>query len=78
MYNLQHFKNDADLSKKLEDLLEKLKEEQMLTSEEITSLSELCHIYETQKNTVEELSPIMQLKLTKDIPHLVSIFLAHF
>lgn len=69
---MQHFKNDATLSKKLEDLLETLKEEHMLTPEEKTAVLELCHIYETQKDTVEELSPIMKLKLTKDIPHLVS------
>ena len=70
-FDAQHFKNDPSLSKKLEDLLEKLQEEHLLTSSEKTSVAELCHIYETQKDAVEELSPIMALKLTKEIPHLV-------
>ena len=68
---LQHFKNDPTLSNKLEELLGRLQEEPLLTASEKSSVTELCHIYESQKNTVEELIPIMKLKLTKEIPHLV-------
>ena len=69
---MQHFKNDSALSKKLDVLLEKVKNEPLITSSEQTALQEVRHIYHMQKEAKEDLSPIMQLKLLKKVPHLVS------
>ena len=68
---LQHFREDRKLAEKLETLIEHATHTPHLAPNESTSAQEVSSMYQMQKDAQEELTPVMQLKLSKEQIHLV-------
>lgn len=69
--SLQHFREDAKLAEKLENLIDHANHSPYLTPNESNAAFEVSNMYQMQKEAQEEPSPVMQLKLSKEIVHLV-------
>lgn len=69
---LQHFREDVSLSEKLEGLISHATHWHMMNPSERNAAMEVDSMYKMQKEAMDEISPVMELKLCKDV-HLVSI-----
>ena len=70
-FHLQHFQNDLKLCMKLESLIDHASHCPHLTPNETHAAVEMSNMYHMQKEAKDELSPVMQLKLSKELIHLV-------
>ena len=68
---IQHFREDPSLSEKLENLIENATNHPQLTASEKNAAMEVKDMYQMQKDGKEELSEVMQLKLSREPVHLV-------